>query len=116
MFARLLGLKTISPQDLLEHVQHHTATAIDVHAPASWMQARVPGARNLDPVRYSDRDLPADKNAVLVFYCSNFLCRKAPNAALRAKRMGFANVRVMSVGISGWIDAGLPVESGADGG
>ena len=60
---------------------------------------------------YLSNDLPADRTAPLVFYCSNFLCRKAPNAARRAKAMGFTNVRVMSAGISGWISAGLPTES-----
>ncbi len=44
-----------------------------------------PGALNLDPVDYRDADLPADKDANLVFYCSNSMCRKAPNAARRAK-------------------------------
>ena len=113
MFARLLGLKTISPRDLLQLMQSQAVTAVDVNAPASWLRARVPGAVNLDPAGYSDRDLPSDKHALVVFYCSNLLCRKAPSAALRAKRMGFANVRVMSAGIAGWLDAGLPVESGA---
>lgn len=67
---------------------------------------------NLDPLGYSATELPADKDSVLVFYCSNFLCRKAPNAALRAKRMGYSNVLVMSAGIAGWLDAPLPKESG----
>ena len=112
MFARLLGLKTISPRNLLQRIESRSVTAIDVNSPASWARARVPGAVNLDPHHYAHSDLPADKNAFLVFYCSNVLCRKAPQAALRAKRMGFANVHVMSAGISGWVDAGFPVESG----
>jgi rhodanese-related sulfurtransferase len=77
------------------------------------MKARVPGARNLDPAAYKDSDLPSDKNAFLVFYCSNPLCRKAPNAARRAKNLGYSNVHVMSAGISGWLAAKLPTESGA---
>jgi 3-mercaptopyruvate sulfurtransferase SseA len=40
------------------------------------------------------------------------LCRKAPNAARRAKKLGHANVKVMSAGISGWLSARLPVSSG----
>lgn len=50
---------------------------------------------------------------LLVFYCSNPLCRKAPNAARRAKQMGYHNVQVMSAGISGWLNAKFPTESGA---
>jgi rhodanese-related sulfurtransferase len=72
----------------------------------------VPGALNLDPVAYSANDLPADKDATVVFYCSNFLCRKAPNAARRAEAMGYRRVQVMSAGISGWLSQNLPTESG----
>jgi len=112
MFARLMGLKTISPGGLHQLMQSAPLTAIDVNSRQSWLTARVPGALNLDPVGYNDSDLPSDKDSMLVFYCSNFLCRKAPNAALRAKRMGFGNVHVMSAGITGWLDATLPTESG----
>lgn len=81
MFALLMGLKTVSPEALHQLVQGNGATVLDVNSRQSWLKARVPGARNLDPVEYSDRDLPPAKDSVLVFYCSNPLCRKAPNAA-----------------------------------
>ena len=88
-------------------------TVIDVNSPQSWTKAHVPGALNLDPASFRDGDLPADKATPLVFYCSNPLCRKAPNAASRAKKMGHGNVMVMSSGISGWLSAELPTEAGA---
>jgi rhodanese-related sulfurtransferase len=114
MFAQLMGLKTISPDSLHRLVQSpEPVTVIDVNSRSSWMEARVPGASNLDPVDYKDRDLPTDKEAALVFYCSNPLCRKAPNAARRAKKLGYSNVQVMSAGISGWLAAKLPIQSGA---
>jgi len=113
MFARLMGLKTISPDKLHQLVQNpEPVTIFDVNSRGSWMEAHVPGARNLDPVGYQNSDLPQDKNAVLVFYCSNPMCRKAPNAARRAKKLGYSNVHVMSAGISGWLAAKLPTESG----
>ncbi len=113
MFARLMGLKTISPDDLHRLVQSPGRVAVfDVNSRQSWLGARVPGARNLDPADYKDSDLPSDKNDIVVFYCSNPLCRKAPNAARRAKKIGYSNVHVMSAGISGWIAAKLPTESG----
>lgn len=58
MFARLMGLKTISPDDLHRPVQN-------------------PG-----------------------------------HVARRAKKLGYGNVHVMSAGISGWLAAKLPTESG----
>ena len=113
MFALLMGLKSISPDGLHQLVSNPGHVSVfDVNSHQSWLKARVPGARNLDPADYKDSELPADKNDVLVFYCSNPMCRKAPNAARRAKKLGYGNVHVMSAGISGWLAAKLPTESG----
>jgi rhodanese-related sulfurtransferase len=112
MFARLMGLKTISPKGLHEMMQKQRVSVIDVNSRQSWMKAHVPGAVNLDPADYNDSDLPPDKAASVVFYCSNPLCRKAPNAARRAGKMGYGNVMVMSAGISGWLSNKLPTEGG----
>jgi rhodanese-related sulfurtransferase len=115
MFARLMGLKTVSPEQLHQLIQRKNATVIDVNSRDSWTTARVPGALNLDPAGYTDSDLPDDKDSALVFYCSNPLFRKAPSAARRAKKMGYSNVQVMSAGISGWLTAKLPTEHGEKG-
>ena len=112
MFARLMGLKTISPRELHDLMQHESVTAVDVNPRRSWVEARVPGAINLDPVAFDDGDLPASKDATLVFYCSNVMCQKAPRAARRAGTMGYRRVHVMSAGIRGWLHAALPTESG----
>lgn len=112
MIARLMGLKVISPGELHQLIQKQQATVLDVNSRQSWIKARVPGALNLDPAGYHDSDLPPDKDSSLVFYCSNPMCTKAPNAARRAKKMGYSNVKVMSAGISGWLAAKLPTEGG----
>jgi rhodanese-related sulfurtransferase len=112
MFARLMGLKTISPAGLHQLLQQRRVTVVDVNSRQSWMKARVPGAMHLDPAGYQDSELPTDKQASLVFYCSNPLCRKAPNAARRAKHMGYSDVQVMSAGITGWLAAELPTQAG----
>ena len=114
MFARLMGLQTVSPRHLHGRMQEEPVTVVDVNAPASWKAARVPGAVNLDPVTFESRDLPTDKAAPLVFYCSDLFCRKAPNAARRSTAMGYQRVYVMSAGIKGSLDTGLPIESGPD--
>ena len=110
MFALLMGLKTISPSELYRLIQKQQVAVFDVNSAQSWAKAHVPGALNLDPAKYNSEDLPSDRKSSLVFYCSNPLCRKAPNAARRAKSMGYGNVRVMSAGISGWLAANLPTE------
>ncbi len=112
MLARLMGLRSISPGDLHQTMQHQQTVIVDVNSRQSWINAHVPGALNLDPFGYGNSDLPADDKTRIVFYCSNPLCRKAPNAALRAKKMGYSNVSVMSAGITGWTAMKLPTESG----
>jgi rhodanese-related sulfurtransferase len=92
-------------------MQREAVAVVDVNSDQSWSKAHVPGAKRLDVGGYTVSDLPPDKNSLLVFYCSNFMCRKAPNAALRAKGLGYTNVHVMSAGIGGWLNAGLPTES-----
>jgi len=113
MMALLMGLHSISPTELQQQLLTDAVAVVDVNSRQSWNQAHVPGARHADPNQFVAADLPADKNALLVFYCSNPLCRKAPNAAKRATAMGYRQVRVMSAGISGWLSAGLPTQSGA---
>lgn len=112
MIAQLMGLRTISPKDLLARVEAGTMSVFDLNARERWASARVPGARHLAP-HFDASELPADRARPLAFYCSNPLCRKAPNAARRAKQMGHTDVVVMSAGISGWLSAGLRVEAGS---
>lgn len=109
MFALFMGLKTISCQDLHQRMQDGPVTVVDVNAPHSWAKARVPGAISLE-VAFDPLALPQDLATALVFYCSNPMCRKAPQAAKRAVKLGYSDVRVMSAGITGWTGAGLPVD------
>lgn len=111
MLWRLLKSR-ISPRALHRLIGDGDLHVIDVNSTESWRRAHVPGALNLDPAAYTASDLPSDKEADLVFYCSNIMCRKAPDAARRARRMGYRNVRVMSAGIRGWLRAALPTERG----
>ena len=111
LMSKIMGLKTISPKDLHLAMQNQRVTVIDVNARPRWELAHVPGAINLDPAQFSAKDLPIDRTREMVFYCSNLLCRKAPNAARRAMQLGYANVHVMSAGISGWMDQQLPTET-----
>lgn len=113
MFALLMGLKTVSPRDLHARLGEGGLTVVDVNARPSWVRARVPGALHAGVgAAFDAARLPPDSATPLVFYCSNPMCLKAPQAARRALKLGYGDVRVMPAGIAGWIDAGLPVDSG----
>lgn len=115
MLSLLMGVKSISLEALQQAMQSHAPTIIDVNSQLSWARAHIPGAVNLDPNSYLETDLPQDRAASLVFYCSNPMCRKAPIAARRAKKFGYTDVRVLAAGITGWQSAELPTESGQAG-
>ena len=112
MIARLMGLKTISPAELIDRLSEGQVVCFDVNSYQSWKQAHITGAQRLDPLVYTESELPADRHTPLVFYCSNLFCRKAPNAARRAIEMGYSKVFVMSAGLSGWLAANLPTQTG----
>jgi rhodanese-related sulfurtransferase len=112
MLARLMGLKTVDPATLLRRMQDEPIAIFDVNSRGSWLEARIPGARHLDPESFLPSDLPAERDQALVFYCSNPFCRKAPRAAKRARKMGYSEVQVLSAGITGWLAAGLLTDSG----
>ena len=70
----------------------------------------IPGAVLLSSYSFDAAELPGDKAASLVFYCSSERCSAAPRAAERAQNAGFQQVYVMPVGIKGWVKAGKPVD------
>jgi rhodanese-related sulfurtransferase len=111
MMAQLMGLPVVSPERLKDLVDGKQVTVIDVNSDERFQEGHVPGAVHLNGAEYTEADLPADKTSAVVFYCSNALCRKAPNAAKRAMKMGYTDVRVMASGIKGWVGRRLPTES-----
>ncbi len=55
------------------------------------------------------KELPADKNARIVFYCFDKRCMASDAAADRACDAGYKNVSVMGDGILGWRLMGAPI-------
>jgi rhodanese-related sulfurtransferase len=43
---------------------------VDNNGQGRWKRGHVPGAKNLNAYNYTAGELPADKSATLVFYCS----------------------------------------------
>lgn len=106
----LMNLESISTEELNGIHSNESVHIYDMNDAMCWQQNHVPGAVNLDPESFSEQDLTSDKNSTLIFYCSNPMCRKAPNAAKKVKALGYENVKVLSAGIAGWMSDGYVVE------
>jgi len=84
--------------------------------PATYFEeAHLPGAINIphDEVDALAPQLLFDRDAQIVVYCASGPCRNSGLAADRLERLGYTTVRDYHEGKAEWIEAGLPIESGA---
>jgi len=71
----------------------------------------IPGAINIPDSQFdkmTDR-LPADKNALLVFYCEGPECMLSHKTAFRAEKLGYTNIKVYPNGFPEWKAKGMNV-------
>ena len=84
-------------------------------SPQSYEKEHLPGAINIPKERVRElapRLLP-DKGAEIVVYCANLQCPSSTQTAQALQGLGYTNVADYEAGKADWIEAGLPVESGA---
>lgn len=82
----------------------------DNNSKSVFEKGHVPGAKWVDPGNLQTTDLPADKEATLVFYCANEQCMACHEGAESAVKLGYKKVFIMPSGIAGWKKAGKAVE------
>lgn len=103
--------KEISVKEVRALVDAKKGVIIDVNGTDSFQKGRVPGALNYEAIKSGLAGaLPEDKNTVVVAYCGGPKCRAYEAAAKAASELGYKNVRHLVAGISGWKEAGQPVE------
>ncbi len=103
--------KPVTTAELKALQVNHALTVLDANnADTRAKFGVIPGAVLLSSYDRYDlaKELPADRGAMLVFYCANSKCSAAPKAATRAIEAGFKYVFVLSDGIMGWREAGQP--------
>ncbi|GGI96941.1 sulfurtransferase [Shewanella hanedai] len=81
----------------------------DVNTLELWAEGYIPGAIYFN-VKDWKKLLPADKDAVMVFYCANRLCNASEIAARAVMKLGYTGVRQMPEGIYGWRLSGRVTE------
>jgi rhodanese-related sulfurtransferase len=101
----------ISITELKTAIADKTAVIIDVNGSDSFKAGHIPGAVDFEAKEAElAKILPANKNALVVAYCGGPQCNAYTAAAKAAKALGYTNVKHLSAGISGWKDAGAPLE------
>jgi rhodanese-related sulfurtransferase len=86
---------------------------IDVRSAAKYAQGHVPRALNLPHAKIiASRMAAYARSTLFITYCGGPHCNGAARAAAKLARLGFP-VKLMAGGLTGWIDEGLELESGA---
>jgi len=102
----------VSVKEVKEAIKNKKATLIDVNGAASYAKGHVPGA--IDYAASKDKLaklLPKEKDALIIAYCGGPSCGAYKAAAKAAEDLGYTNVKHMSAGISGWLQAGEKTEA-----
>ena len=101
----------VSVKEVKALAESKKAVIIDVNGTESYQKGRIPGALNYEAIQDNlAAKLPADKDTVIVAYCGGPKCMAYQKAAKAANKLGYKNVKHMSAGISGWKEAGQPLE------
>jgi rhodanese-related sulfurtransferase len=101
----------ISIAELNKAIAAKSVTVIDVNGSESYKNGHVPTALNFADIKGDlASKLPADKGALVVAYCGGPSCSAYTRAANAAKDLGYTNVKHLSAGISGWLQASQPTE------
>ena len=99
------------------HDSLETGTAdfvlLDVRSPGLFAAGHVPGAINLPHGKITETRLSGwPQDTLFVVYCAGPHCNGADRGALRLARLGRA-VKLMVGGITGWLDEGFVLATGA---
>jgi len=101
----------ISIEELKTALEAKKVTLIDVNGPQSYKKGHIPSAVEFGTIKGDlATALPKDKKALVVAYCGGPTCQAYTAAATAAKKLGYKNVKHLSAGISGWVQAGEKTE------
>ena len=101
----------ISVTEVKALTESKKAVFIDVNGSESFAKGRIPGALDYAAIKNNLTEaLPKDKNMLIVAYCGGPQCKAYQAAANAAQKLGYKNIKHMSAGISGWLQAGEKTE------
>jgi rhodanese-related sulfurtransferase len=103
-------LESLTPEEVLERLGEPGVFVFDCNLEEDWAKSHLPGAGHVGIDDYPVERLPADKTAMLIFYCSATYCLACHMAARRALAFGYGRVFIMPEGRRGWAARGYPFE------
>jgi len=77
---------------------------VDCRPAIRFNEGTIPTAINL-PFPAFDKNvdkLPADKGALVIYFCSGKTCNMSPGSMAKAKKLGYTNIKVYVDGMPGW--------------
>ncbi|NUS73785.1 MAG: rhodanese-like domain-containing protein [Corynebacteriales bacterium] len=105
----------ITRDELHKLIDRDDVTVVDALGGTYYEQQHLPGAIPLKPADVTTQaaELLPDTEAAIVTYCANEACPNSEQVASKLERLGYTNVRKYREGIQDWLEAGLPIHTGA---
>ena len=100
----------ISLKELKTAMADGKATLLDCSGTESFSRHHISGAIDLEANKERlTALLPAQKDALIVSYCSNENCPRYKKGVEAAAELGYTQIKHFKPGIRGWVDAGEAV-------
>lgn len=107
------GGQELSCADATLKINRENAVVIDVRTAAEFVTGHVPDSINIPRDKLKERvaELEKFKGRPLILNCASGV--RAGGACGELRRLGFEQVFQLAGGMSGWLQAGLPMAKGA---
>ncbi len=88
-------------------LDHKNFTLVNVHVPYAGEIANTDGFIPYNEIEQKTSQLPSDKNAMILLYCSSG--HMSSIAAQKLVALGYTNIWNLDGGMSGWANQGFPL-------
>ena len=106
----------ISISELEAAIKKGDVILLDVNGSASYEKGHIPGAIDFRANKENIVSMLGDKkDKLVVTYCGGPSCSAYQAGAKAAEEAGFTNIKHLSAGISGWLQAGKTTEKAEKG-
>jgi len=109
--------KIVSSEELKAMIdQKKEFVLVDARTKEEYQEAHIIGAISVPEKEFSAQDslLPADENALMVFYCNGVKCGKSKKLAKKAAAAGYTNIILYADGFPVWEEKGFPIVPGPE--